>query len=354
MEKPEKQSDILHIVEASESKTDQHLNNSFFLGPSSADLNLTNACNLACSHCHASSGKAIKGELSTIEVMDAIFQLYEMGVRSLTIAGGEPFIRRDIFDILSFANNIQGLETVAITNGVNIDDHFIEKLQPLKNIRINISVDGSNHEVFNVYRRIKNDTTNNNILFNKVLDNLRKCVNSGITTGVSFVLSKHNMHDLRNAYDLMVNQIGVTSFAAIKFLPTGYGKKLFRSMEFDYPTWRDLILSLHKEKQNGGISRLLITTPSLWEVFLPLTEAGIDQKEIKALWHLSPALNIPGFREHHKLGDPSGTMSVCVDSNGDVYPSVLAIGSNHYCGNIKTSPLKHTWNESSTPSGTKW
>ena len=326
-------------------KAGQHLNDSFFLGPSSADLNITNACNLACSHCHASSGKALKGELITVEVMDAIFQLYEMGVRSLTIAGGEPFIRRDIFDILSFANTLQGLETVVITNGVKVNDYFIEKVQPLNNIRVNISIDGSNHKIFNVYRHAKNDTTSNDVLFNTVLNNLKKCVNSGISTGVSFVLSKHNMHDLRNAYDLMINQIGATAFAAIKFLPTGYGKELFRSMDFDYPTWRDLIISLHKEKQNGGISQLLITTPSLWEVFLPLIEAGIDQEEIKALWHLSPALNIPGFRECHKLGDPSWTMSVCVDSNGDIYPSVLAIGSDYCCGNIKTAPLRHVWSE---------
>ncbi|WP_341664272.1 radical SAM/SPASM domain-containing protein [Vibrio sp.] len=319
----------------------------FFIGPFNADLNLTNACNLACSHCHSSSGKSISGELDTIEVMDAIYQLYEIGVHTLTIAGGEPFVRPDIFDILSFANNLSGLSVVVITNGTKIfSNDFIKKMATMSNVRINVSVDGSNYKIFNVYRRWKNDNSDSDELFNKVVSNIKTGIKSDLDIGISFVLSSHNMDDLRTAYKLMVDEIGTSSFTAIKFISTGYGEAMHGSMDFDYRSWANLMVSLHKEKQRGSLDKLFITTVSIWEIYLPLVDADFDIQEIGELWGLSPALHIPGYSSHHELGDVSGVMSVCIDSNGDVYPSVLSIGSDYLCGNIKESPLRHIWNNS--------
>ncbi len=72
-------------------------------GPAHVDFNVTNGCNLACSHCHSSSGDKLPRELHIDEVKDVVTQLHEMGVLTIAFAGGEPFIRKDILSILEHA-----------------------------------------------------------------------------------------------------------------------------------------------------------------------------------------------------------------------------------------------------------
>lgn len=89
-----------------------YCNEPLFNAPVHIDFDMTNACNLACKHCQAASGKRRPDELSIAEIKDAITQMHRSGVIDLTIAGGEPFLRPDLPDILSHANDCAGLYTL--------------------------------------------------------------------------------------------------------------------------------------------------------------------------------------------------------------------------------------------------
>src|SRR5262245_54045477 len=72
----------------------------------SVSWNLTRRCNLECSHCYMSAfaGADTRGELSTPEcrrVMDEI-ALVNPNV-FLILTGGEPLLRKDIWDIAAYA-----------------------------------------------------------------------------------------------------------------------------------------------------------------------------------------------------------------------------------------------------------
>src|SRR5881409_2039272 len=86
----------------------------------SVSWNLTQRCNLECAHCYMSAhaGANTRGELSTAEcrrVMDEIAAVNPNVFLILT--GGEPLLRRDIWQVAGFAAEKE-FTTVFGTNGV--------------------------------------------------------------------------------------------------------------------------------------------------------------------------------------------------------------------------------------------
>lgn len=56
---------------------------------------ITLKCNLACSHCGSRAGQARHQELSTAEALNLVQQLAEVGIKEVTLIGGEAFLRPD-------------------------------------------------------------------------------------------------------------------------------------------------------------------------------------------------------------------------------------------------------------------
>src|SRR5215471_13576653 len=77
---------------------------------------LTQACGLACKHCRAEAMPAANPlELNTEESKRFLRQLVDFGnpLPHLILTGGDPLSRRDIFELIDYANGL-GLE-VSIT-----------------------------------------------------------------------------------------------------------------------------------------------------------------------------------------------------------------------------------------------
>ncbi|MDD4940719.1 MAG: radical SAM protein [Candidatus Omnitrophica bacterium] len=81
--------------------------------PFSATFELTYGCNLKCSMCYQFPFR--KGELNTQEVKGIIDQLADAGCLYLSLTGGEPLMRRDIWDIVEHARQ----RTFAVTLQTN-------------------------------------------------------------------------------------------------------------------------------------------------------------------------------------------------------------------------------------------
>ena len=64
---------------------------------------LTRSCNLACVHCRASAEYGpYEGELSTQEVFRVMDEIASFCKPVIILTGGEPLLRRDIFDLTSY------------------------------------------------------------------------------------------------------------------------------------------------------------------------------------------------------------------------------------------------------------
>src|SRR5512144_1727449 len=64
-------------------------------------LFVTNDCNLRCTHCYVSSGDYVPPrEMATDEISGLIDQARDLGATRFLVTGGEPFMVRDIYDII--------------------------------------------------------------------------------------------------------------------------------------------------------------------------------------------------------------------------------------------------------------
>lgn len=81
---------------------------------------LTLRCDLACKHCGSRAGHARADELSTAEALSMVGALDALGVRELTLIGGEAYLRADWLDVVAEAR-ARGLRCSIVTGGRGVD-----------------------------------------------------------------------------------------------------------------------------------------------------------------------------------------------------------------------------------------
>jgi radical SAM protein with 4Fe4S-binding SPASM domain len=111
-------------------------------------LEITNACNLRCSHCYVSSGKRLPDELTTEEIFGVVDQLSSFSGKRIAVSGGEPTIHPDISTIIDYCAVSCGHAVDLYTNGVRFPDGLARHLAELRerdavDLTIQISLEGA-------------------------------------------------------------------------------------------------------------------------------------------------------------------------------------------------------------------
>ncbi len=103
---------------------------------------LTYACNLACVHCLSSSGRHDPAELTPEEARRVVDELVEMQVFYVNIGGGEPMLRPDFFDLITYAVE-RRVGVKFSTNGTKVTPARARRLAGLDYLDVQISIDGA-------------------------------------------------------------------------------------------------------------------------------------------------------------------------------------------------------------------
>lgn len=157
--------------------------------------NCTRTCNLKCKHCYANSdSKSYDGELNTKEAKAFIRNSKEFKVPVIIFSGGEPLLRRDLFELLQCAKQCKIRSTIS-TNGTLIDRDSAFKLKQCGVGYVGISLDGigQNHDEF---RGTKG-------AFESALKGIRNCKDAGQKVGLRFTINKHNYGELEDIFNLI-------------------------------------------------------------------------------------------------------------------------------------------------------
>lgn len=110
--------------------------------PLRAVWEITRRCTLACTHCLVESGPGQpEGELDTAAALDVCDQLAALGVRKVSLTGGEPLSRPD-WHVLAARLRGHGLEVVLSTNGQALKGRQLERAVALGISEVVVSVDG--------------------------------------------------------------------------------------------------------------------------------------------------------------------------------------------------------------------
>ncbi len=183
-------------------------------GPLWAILEITNRCQLRCRHCSLPRTGA-RAELSTEAWKAIIADLHRSGCEHITVSGGEPLLRDDVFDLVDFAKRL-GLETSLTSNGLAIDESVASRLRGVGIDGVQISVDGvrADHEA------LRGPGT-----FVAALEGIRHLVDVGVCTSTMTVLSRLNSARL----DPLLRMLRATGIAYAGFerlTPVGRGASL--------------------------------------------------------------------------------------------------------------------------------
>ena len=113
-------------------------------------ISVTDACNFRCTYCLPDGYKKMHSAalLSLSEIKNLVEGFAEIGTRKVRLTGGEPTLRRDLFEIAATVSAVEGIEQVALsTNGHNLKDNA-GRFQQNGISRINISIDTLDRERF--------------------------------------------------------------------------------------------------------------------------------------------------------------------------------------------------------------
>jgi len=185
---------------------------------------ITERCNLRCKHCYIDDHYS--DELNTNEVIGIITHLArslkQWGVTgSVSLTGGEPFLRSDLKEIVrSFRKYEQFKDILVMTNGTLILDSDIKFL--LENdCSIQVSIDGLIKKQHDEIRGKGN--------FNKTLLTLRRLSKYGVYTTVHFVVHKSNYPasiDQIAAFLAILQAVAVKEVTFSRLVPIGRGKQM--------------------------------------------------------------------------------------------------------------------------------
>ncbi len=151
----------------------------------SAHVDLTYRCNERCIHCYLPHDD--RGELSTAEVKDLFDQLAAAGVFFLTISGGEPFLRTDLFELLAHARALT-FNVKLKTNGILIGEEEVARLRKLGIETVQISIYSHRPEVHDKITAVKGS-------LERSLAAIRFLRASGLKVTIAHVIMQINRHD---------------------------------------------------------------------------------------------------------------------------------------------------------------
>lgn len=181
---------------------------------------ITNRCNYRCTHCYQTDYSDSEISLNDfITIANNIFNTITSWGKNVDISltGGEPFVRKDLFDILLFLNSSYSVKNIDILcNGTLINSKIIQFLKNIDKLKyIQVSLDGSTP--------LTHDKIRGNNAFNKALEGIRLLVKNGFRTKIMFTLQRSNMHEVPSLIDLALNE-NIDGLTIERLVPTGSSK----------------------------------------------------------------------------------------------------------------------------------
>ena len=157
-------------------------------------IDITGKCNYRCIHCYHpfEEYENIDG-LSLSNIEELFEKLYKLGTFVITISGGEPFIRKDLFEILKIGKKY-GFIFQILTNGYFIDEKVMQELKKYNVFKLSFSYYGSPESHYYI--------THNHLSRDKVMSAVDLCRKYNMKYEIKFILLAKNVNDFDDYVDL--------------------------------------------------------------------------------------------------------------------------------------------------------
>lgn len=168
--------------------------------PISGNFELTARCNFHCPMCYVhldAKDIAAKGqELTAAQWIDLARQAKERGMMFVLLTGGEPFVRKDFFEIYDAIKSM-GLMVSINTNGSLLEGEIRQHLIDNPPFRVNVSLYGGCRET---YRTMCGQDA-----FDRVVNNIKALQAAGIDVRINLSITPYNKQDIQKIYAVAQN-----------------------------------------------------------------------------------------------------------------------------------------------------
>jgi heme b synthase len=179
---------------------------------------VTRACNLSCKHCRASAqALPAPGELTTSEAFSLIDSFPLTGNPIIIFTGGEPLLRKDIFELAAHAK-FRGLHCVMAPNGTLIDTENAREMKKTGIERCSISIDGPDQTSHDRFRGVPG-------AFESALRGIDFLKRAGIPFQINTTVTRENFSRFREIFQL-AEKVGAVAWHIFLLVPTGRGAGL--------------------------------------------------------------------------------------------------------------------------------
>ncbi len=267
-------------------------------------------CNQRCSFCYlkmfnslqsSSMSRSITNEKFEVSLKNAvkiIKELREHGVFELDILGGEPFLHKDIYDIVEYAVNSGMLVNIS-TNGSYLER--IKKVSELDNVNIGISLHGSKESI--------HDSFCGRGSFKRCIDVLEEL---GDRVFVKTVVNKKNFFDVENIVKMLCEK-GIKKYFLIQMIDP-------------------------EDKESLSLNEFY----EVYKRALKASEGRIEVGIVGQLTHIY--YDLRNYKLITKTFCKAGSVKMVVFPNGDVYPCTMFL--DYKVGNILNEGFESVWRSS--------
>lgn len=292
---------------------------SYLRAPNTVWWDVTNRCNLNCLHCYSASSPRNNNsdELTTREATDLITELAAIGVFGIYFLGGEPLVRRDIFELIAHAR-AQGLAVTISSNGWRIDEKVAKRLSLHGVSQVRISLDGATPATHDWQRQRKGS-------FDRAIQavaNLRAAEINHV--GTVSTLTRHNVHQASDLIDLSYAK-GAHAIQILVIAQSGRGTDNYDTMSVS-DEQAVALRTILREKRDEYTGRMAVYSN---DGLLPSkTCEAITERQV-----------VPDF-----MGCQAARTCCNIDYNGNVIPCLLV--RKPVAGNIREIPFSDIWQSS--------
>ncbi|MEJ2183863.1 MAG: radical SAM protein [Nitrospirota bacterium] len=284
---------------------------------------ITRRCNLRCVHCRSSSEAEVQGhpDFSTEEAFRILDDIASYAKPVVVLSGGEPLVRRDVFDIARYGTE-KGLRMCMATNGLLVTEEVCGKIKDSGIRIVSLSLDGSTAEVHDDFRSQRG-------AFEATINAARLFREHGIEFIINSSFTKRNQEEIPRVHRL-ARELGATAWYMFMIVPTGRGEDIMSELisREDY----EEILEWHYEMEKEEPDMLVRPTCAPQYYRIQLQKAKEEGERVKR--------RTLKFSTGGAKGCIAGQLICLIDVDGNVLPCSYFPKS---AGNLRERSFKDIW-----------
>ena len=190
------------------------INADFNQAPFTIAWEVTRACAYACVHCRADAfPKPDPNELNHEEALRLIDRLAEFGPQILIFTGGDPMMRKDLFELIEYAAK-KGLRcSLTPTATALANTERLQKAMDAGIRRVALSLDAPRPGIHDDFRKVQGS-------WQRTMDTLHQAQSIGLSVQVNTTVAKHNI-DILDEMVPFIQEVNAVQWSVFFLVPTG-------------------------------------------------------------------------------------------------------------------------------------